>query len=255
MPSRRDQKRQQTYDDIKACARDLMRQHGTAGITIRGITRAMGLSATALYRYYDNLDALITDLILEAFNGLATAVESVTEHERSADQQFVGALIAYRQWALANPVPFQLIYGNPSPDYEAPAEATIPASSRKLRALTLMLTNAILQEQCTPPASFHTIPPSIDAQLTMILAQNEGDDVATIPLETVKLALYMVLHVWARVHGVVMLELFDHLPPTVGDMNTYYAHHLMLIAHDIGLTHITPDAIAHLQQQQMETQS
>jgi len=31
---------------------------------------------------------------------------------------------------------------------------------------------------------------------------------------------------WARIHGMVMLELFEHLPPVVGDTAAFYRYEL-----------------------------
>ena len=43
--------------------------------------------------------------------------------------------LAYREWAIAHPVDFQLIYGNPIPGYDAPAEITVPLARRPFDGL------------------------------------------------------------------------------------------------------------------------
>jgi hypothetical protein len=45
----------------------------------------------------------------------------------------------------------------------------------------------------------------------------------------------MLTEGWTRIHGVVMLELFEHLPPLVGDMTRYYEHIVDTLIHEAGL--------------------
>ena len=61
---------------IKAVARQQMAEHGTAGLSLRGIAREMGITAPAIYNYFPRLDDLITALIVDAFTALADAMEA-----------------------------------------------------------------------------------------------------------------------------------------------------------------------------------
>ena len=47
-------------------------------------------------------------------------------HVRPAADRIEAMTLAYREWATAEPVDFQLIYGNPIPGYIAPVEVTAP---------------------------------------------------------------------------------------------------------------------------------
>ena len=69
--SRRERVRASTLSEIKACALDLMRERGSTQVHFADIARAMGMTAPALYRYFDDRDDLLTALIRDAYNDLA----------------------------------------------------------------------------------------------------------------------------------------------------------------------------------------
>ena len=200
--------------EIKAVARSQMAQHGTAGLSLRAIARDMKVSAPALYRYYPNLDALITALILDGFNALADALEAA-EAGVPADrprEQLRAALLTYRAWALAHPIDFQLIYGNPIPGYVAPREVTVPAASRALEILGRCTDRAVAAGELALRDEFSRMPESVRAHLGH-LAQQYG---ATAEV------LHMCMIGWTRIHGAVQLELYGHTPSVVGDPTAFY---------------------------------
>jgi len=86
---RREKIRDITREEIKNTARQLMAEKGAAGLSIRAIAREMGMTASALYHYFSNLNGLITALIEDAFTQLADTVEAATKNPdltTSADQ-------------------------------------------------------------------------------------------------------------------------------------------------------------------------
>lgn len=206
--------REATFRQIKATAQSLMKQHGTAGLSIRAIAREIGISAPALYHYYKSMDDLITALIMDAFNGLADACEAGRDAvlDMPYVEQAKNVMRAYRQWALEHPTQFQLIYGNPIPGYEAPRDLTVPASARTLLVLGQLL-NAAKQAGEINPAL--TIPPENEGTLQFIITHftnNQGD----------VLSAYITNIAWSMIHGIIMLELFEHLPPVIGDVDAFF---------------------------------
>ena len=124
--------RSTTIAQIKAVARQQMAEHGTAGLSLRGIAREMSITAPAIYNYFPRLEDLITALIVDAFTDLAEAMEAAEAAEESERpyHKILALCLAYREWAIGNPTVFQLIYGNPIPGYHAPEEVTIPLARR-----------------------------------------------------------------------------------------------------------------------------
>ncbi len=159
-----------TSERIKAAAWTLMHERGTAGLAIREIARAIDMTAPALYYYFASLDDLITTLILDAFNAMADTLEVArdsvpTDAKQPATKALFAVSMAYRAWAVANPMAFQLIYGNPIPSYVAPAAITVPAASRSGEVFTRLLWQALKTGEFQVAAAYREIPASIRAHI------------------------------------------------------------------------------------------
>ena len=226
--TRRERQHAAIREEIKETARRLMKEHGTEGITTRLIAREMGLTAPALYHYYASRDHLITALIVDAFNALADTLQEVCEQasEERPDEQLRRALLAYRQWALAHPADFQLIYGNPIPGYEAPREVTVPAAVRGFRVLVPLVEKLLGKAPGSLSPEYSSIAPEVHAFLREQIVR-EGYLVSP-------QALYLTIVGWTRIHGIIMLELFHHLQPTIGDVDALYVSEVEILLKHIG---------------------
>lgn len=222
--SRREKLRQNTIDEIKQIARRQMGETGTAGLSLSAIAREMELSQPAIYRYYASRDDLITDLIAGAYNDLADALQqaSAALPQPAYAARLDAVLWAYRAWALEHKVDFSLIYGNPIPGYQAPAEVTLPPAMRSFSVILDILAGAYAAGRLTPgpevtqlPAGLHPIlPPGVP-----------------VPPE-----VYMIgLIGWARVHGMIMLELFEHNTSQISDLDLFYRHEVHALMRSIGM--------------------
>jgi AcrR family transcriptional regulator len=205
--------------EIKNTAHRLMEKDGTAGISIRAIGREMDMTAPALYHYYANRDALITDLILDAFGALADRLEETQQdcRELSPVEQLRQVLLAYRAWALAYPIDFQLIYGNPIPGYVAPEESTTLAANRTFIVIAGLIAQVMDSPDFSPQPEYSRVPPELEPYFQELSVQLEQTGVR-LPL----LALYLTTVGWPHIHGLIMLELFNHLQPVVGDVDAFY---------------------------------
>lgn len=221
---------EETYNAIKATARDLMAEHGTAGISMRAIARKLDMTAPALYYYFKNMDDLITALLLDAFNGMAQAIEGVQQTHANATpyEQLVESLMAYRKWAVEHKTEFQLAFGNPIPGYEAPRELTVPAAVRSQVALGFAI-GKVLETDVEIPEHYATLPPHIEKQFK-IIAQNAGEE--DFPLIGVSLTISL----WSDVQGLILMELIDHLPATVIYMDDWFRLQIERKLIDRGLT-------------------
>lgn len=222
---------EETREEIKAIAHQLMAEKGTAGLSLRAIAREIGMSAPALYHYFASLDDLVTALILDAFNAFADAQEKACEQAALAGESLSGQLMAaalmYRQWALANPIAFQLIYGSPIPGYEAPAEQTVAAAKRTGDLYIGLLFRLLQNGELEVASAYREIPPAVEARLRYWLDDKQNKDLL--------LATYLTYSLWSVLHGMVMLELFNHLKPVVDDTDAFYQRQLDLHLWSIGL--------------------
>lgn len=221
-PTRRERMREATREEIKALARQQMATSGTASLALNAIARAMGMVPSALYRYYPDRDALITALIVDAFERLASTLRAA-DAGPSLGARLLSAARAYRRWALANPVDFQLVFGNPIPDYHAPAAQTGPAMQRVFAVFLDIINEAHAAGVLRPVRSFRP---------SALASCNPGDPFGVYPPEV----MYSGLEGWAAMHGVVTLELFGHLRHSVADHDAFYDGHMLDYQASIGLT-------------------
>ena len=218
IPTRRERKRIATAEEIKDVAREQMAVTGAAGLSLRAVAAEMGMTAPALYRYYPSRDALVTALIVDAFDALGSAIrqaQSAAASEADADRILAG-LRAYRAWSLAHPAEFQLLFGTPIPGYVAPREVTVPAASRAFAAL-LAIPFAAWERGAFPcvGAAVPPINPDFPLPRDVYVRLIEG---------------------WGTVHGLISLELTGHLAPAIGDSEGAFERAIDHLVHSIGLS-------------------
>jgi AcrR family transcriptional regulator len=216
VPGHRERVRQATSEEIKAIARRQMAAQGAAALSLRAIAAEMGLTAPALYRYFKNRDELVTALIVDSFHALGTALAVAGAACDPTDYpgQFAAMMGAYRDWALANRADFTLIYGTPLPDYHAPREITVPAVRRSTAPLLALLVRAWCGGHLAEPAGAD-LPESLREHFAGFAAEFD----AAVP----PALLHAAIAAWAHLQGLIMLEVFGHLGPTVGDPAAFYA--------------------------------
>jgi AcrR family transcriptional regulator len=216
-------------EEIKTIAREQMSDRGTAGLSLRAIARQMDITAPAIYNYFPRLDDLITALIVDAFTDLAEAMERARTQNSSmsAVNQIEAVLLAYRHWAVDHPVDFQLIYGNPIPGYVAPAEVTGPLARRPFIGLFQLYAQALRAGEMVVPEEYLQVPESISSYLVLWREQS-GIDLPDA-------LICLLMSGWARIHGLVMLELFQHLQPVVGDAGSLYQYEIQAFHQRLGL--------------------
>lgn len=221
----------ETIVQIKQAARQLMAQHGTAGLSIRGIAKVLSVSPPALYHYFANLEDLITTLIADSFNSLADTLDAVGLKSRTKTK--AGRLLmvfeAYRQWAFEHPIDFQLIYGNPIPGYHAPREITVPAVVRTFITPVRLADLAIKAGESS--LNDFRIPAFCADHMNAMIAEH-GYPVS---LES----MYLVMTLWAQIHGLIMLELYGHLSSNVGNAEAFYRHRVIEMLHTFGFDDLT----------------
>jgi AcrR family transcriptional regulator len=96
-------------EQILTVARDLFLEHGPKGLSMRRVAARVGISATAIYRHYQDKGALLGAVVTEGFQVFASylfrALEGQTPLER-----LVLAGHHYLRFALEQPKYYQLIF-------------------------------------------------------------------------------------------------------------------------------------------------
>jgi len=124
----RDRVRAQMVREIKDRALAQLAAGGAAALSISAIAKELGVSGPALYRYFPSRDALLADLIVDAYGDLAEALDR-------AAPGLPALAAAYRSWALAQPHRYRLLYGAPLPGYDAHDQRLVTAAQRAMNVL------------------------------------------------------------------------------------------------------------------------
>ena len=222
--------REAAISEIKAIARQQMAEQGQAALSLGAIARAMGMTTPALYRYFESRDALITELIIEAYQTLAIALEQADAAAPSDDYagRFRVLARAYRDWAVAHPHEYTLIYGTPIPGYHAPRERTVPVAARVLLAFG-MLFKAAWEAGCLRiPSAYTTMSPELRATAVQLMSDLSRDVQAPEVLLT-------TLTVRGMLHSLVWAELYGHFPPGVTESGELYNLEVSAISARLGL--------------------
>jgi AcrR family transcriptional regulator len=184
--------RAQIRDEIKQAALRQLAQSGPAGVSVNAIGKELGVSGPALYRYFASRDELLTELVIDAYTDLATALRASISKTRSRapGRRFEAFARAYRSWALAQPHRYRLLFGPPLPGYDAHAERLIDAAQASMDLLIEILPD-------------HGDAPRPTTALAAQLWQWATKRGIQIDPAT---ALRAVL-TWSRLHGFVSLEI------------------------------------------------
>jgi AcrR family transcriptional regulator len=213
----RARRREELLASVRTAAMAELTRSGPTALSLRAVAREVGIAVSALYRYFPSRDDLLTELIVQAFNDQADEVESAARTADSTPAAAIqAALMAYRDWSLANPAAFALLYGTPVAGYQAPAERTVQAGTRVGELLVALLTQAQHGGMLSTSAlamRAQNLPAATANQLAA-LAQRLNHDVAPEVL-AVGIDLYI------RFHGLVVMEAFGQLRPLMPDATPY----------------------------------
>lgn len=145
MPPSRAERRQEVTDQILAIGRRHLAEHGAAALSLRAVTRDLGMVSSAVYRYVANRDELLTLLLVDAYGEQADAVDAAVSRAAAEPwhERIVLAGLAFRSWAVAEPARYALLYGSPVPGYAAPAERTVEPGTRVIGTLTRLLAEGL----------------------------------------------------------------------------------------------------------------
>ena len=215
--------------EILAVAGAHVARDGAAALSLRSIARDLGMAPSALYRYFDGRDALLSALILDAYEALATDAEraaDAVQHATAGDaERWLSVPRALRLWALEHPHQWGLIFGTPVPGYEAP-ENTVEPYARVAAALVRPLVAA---KEAGRLSHDHARPVSDELRAT-VAPVSEGL-LPAFPVEKVVLAL----EAWTTIIGAISLEVFGHWRKTVWEPGLLFEATIRQLADSIGL--------------------
>jgi AcrR family transcriptional regulator len=226
-PSRRQERRSQTVQEIKSLAMQQVSDGGPDAVTLSGIVREMKMSPAALYRYFSSRDALLADLVVDAYNDFADSVLDSAGDHSDPSRHLSAVLNGARDWALAKPNAYRLIFQTSiGSGQEVAPERTIPAASRSMTTIVEAIAAVAERGSDTDDTENTDVATESDRALDSALeAWAERSQLSQYP----RRVLLLGLTAWTRLHGIMSLELGGHLPATGIDAGVLYAAEVEII--------------------------
>jgi AcrR family transcriptional regulator len=171
------EKRAYHHGDLRAALIEaglrLLAERDAEALSLREVARAVGVSATSVYRHFPDKDALMTALAREGLAQLGTAQREAGEAVGGGLAGFAATGRAYVRFALANPALFRLIFASP----------------------------VLARGKCAaePEAEAKTL---LEANAAATVEQGDGGPDASV----------RAVQAWALVHGLAMLMLDGQIP-------------------------------------------
>jgi AcrR family transcriptional regulator len=204
---------QNLQEVIKETAWSQIAREGAPALSLRAIARELNITAPAIYNYFPSRDDLVTALIVDAFTSLGESqkdsIKSIPASKPAVRLSKLG--LEYREWALTYPQRYQLIFGTPIPNYEAPPDITLPAAAWALIPLIETLQTLYASDKLRVE-NLAKLTPALKSMLEawQEFIQKSGMEVH---IEV----LYLAFVIWSRVHGLVTLELGHQTPSFITD--------------------------------------
>jgi AcrR family transcriptional regulator len=217
-PSRRERLRAETVTEIKDAARRLLVSGGPTAVSLRAIARDVGLTAPALYRYFDSLDALVLAIVTDLFEELRGAVGKLADDHAGEEPlaRVTHMARGFRRWSLDHPAEFALMFGSPVPGVTQFAEHCGPVNDAGARFGETFFT--VLGEHFTHHplrADTPDLPEEALRELFEPYLDTFGD---RFPLPVI----WWFVVAWTRLYGIVAMEVFGHLGWAMTDVEPLF---------------------------------
>jgi AcrR family transcriptional regulator len=224
----RERVRAELMGEIAEIARRHLARDGAAGLSLRAVAREMGMASSAIYRYYAGRDELLTALIIDGYNAMGEAVEKAEAACARDDLmgRWLAVCHAVRDWALAHPHEYALLYGSPVPGYSAP-EDTIAPALRDTAVFGRIVADAHRAGRLDPPGGY---PPAPEP----FAADAEGIREAVLP-GVPDDAVARAVAAWPALFGAVSFELFGQFNNVVTERVALFDHSMRSLGRFVGL--------------------
>lgn len=228
LKSRREERHEETIQEIKRLALRQIERSGVDELSLREISREMRVSSAALYRYFASREALLTDLIRDAFIAVNLAMVEGRDSAAAARpvERMLATCRAYRVWAKAHPAQYRLIYGSPIQGYAPDWAALLDPARGALEIILQMIEEDIRGGVIGAPEEKIHLNAELRAQMAAIVTARGYAIAPEI--------LYTAVKGWTVLHGLVSLEIFGHLSPLILDAAALYEQEILELLQQAG---------------------
>lgn len=228
--TRRERIRAETEREIRQAARALLVERGRDAVTLRAIARELGITAPALYRYYDSHDALLRQLCDDICGDMAAALYADLAADTSGEVncQVRAVCHSFRRWALGHPQEFALVFASPRDQLGADQFGSVFLAL----AGRLIAANLVAKHVDDPvPAALHEDLARFQQVLVDAVEQHD----VSVEGDVLNLgAIYHIVQSWVRLYGHVALEVFGRFPFAVSNPEPMFDSMIDQVLSDIG---------------------
>jgi AcrR family transcriptional regulator len=195
--------RAEMTEEIKQVAQRHLATDG-ANLSLRAVARDLGMASSAVYRYFASRDDLLTAMIIDAYEAVGEAADRAAAQAPEPVERWVAISHGVRDWALANPHQWALIYGSPVPGYQAPQDTVMPAT-RVIMLLAATMRDALQAGKLT------AVPEQPGGRFGEEMAAVAAEFGPDVPAHLVGATMYGFVHLC----GAISAELFGQLNNTI----------------------------------------
>lgn len=219
--------------EIRRHARALLVRQGRDAVTLRAIARRLGITAPALYRYYDSRGDLLQHVCDDICADLATELKGHLAVVGTHDH--VGKVLTvcrgFRRWAHLHPQEFTLVFATPVEETRTAGCDEDQFASVFLGILGPLMTAGAIRSQ-SPQA--HELQPDLASSQRALAAAFVTQGIDVPPEALGPDAVYGLLTWWVRIYGHIALEVFGRFPFDGGHADELFESMLTELARDIG---------------------
>lgn len=231
LPTPRERARARTIADIVRIGREHLALHGAAALSLRAVARDLGVVSSAVYRYVENRDELLTLLLIDGYNELGDEVDAAVDALPAGDfaGRFRALAKAVRAWAIREPASYALLFGSPVPGYQAPGERTTVPGTRVIYRMVNIFDAAYRAGALDAAVSSAVVIPE---KLAKDLASIRTEMNLAVP----EASLARGVLVWTSVFGAVSFEVFGQYgADTFKARDELFEHQLSVLQGVVGL--------------------
>jgi AcrR family transcriptional regulator len=230
--TRRERLRAETEREIRQAARTLLVTRGREAVTLRAIARELGITAPALYRYYDSHEDLLRQLCDDICQDMS---QVLTKHLEGIDgddvrEQVRAVCHGFRRWALDHPQEFALVFASPQGTGVPPRD--------QFGTVFLEVAASLIASHPAPDHSHEDVPTTLHADLASfqdVLIQAVTSHGCEVGAQELSLgAIYQIVQSWVRLYGHVALEVFGRFPFAVSNPEPMFDSMINQLLSDIG---------------------
>lgn len=222
-PSRRTRQRAELDSEIRSTARALLAEGGTESVGLRAIAREVGITAPALFRYYDSRDELLKALRREVDSELAAAIGDAADAEADPRQRPYALCRAFRDWALHHRFEFDLLFSSTAARIRGSIDMPVAEVLQQDQyALTFFrhLVQMLATRAYLPPPD-DSVPTALRVEVAAVHQELLGAfaELGIVGAEQYYTmgADYFITRAWVRLFGHVALEIYT--PQCFGRLN------------------------------------